>query len=94
MLQQNCIKCQREASPKGDGPEKQKAKLRLDSRDAALEGGKNNGPSLIAGDGAKSELVRRISLPKTDDDFMPAEGEPLPKEQIALIKKWIEGMKE
>ena len=89
VLQQNCIKCQREASPKGDGPEKQKAKLRLDSRDAALEGGKG-GPTLVAGDGARSELVRRISLPKTDDDFMPAEGEPLPKEQIALIKKWID----
>jgi hypothetical protein len=81
VLQQNCIKCH--------GPEKQKGKLRLDSRDAALEGGKY-GPALVAGDGARGELVRRISLPKTDDDFMPAEGEPLPKEQIALIKKWID----
>ena len=35
-------------------------------------------------------MVRRISLPKTDDGFMPAEGEPLPKEQLALIKKWID----
>jgi mono/diheme cytochrome c family protein len=81
VLQQNCIKCH--------GPEKQKGKLRLDSRDAALEGGKY-GPALVAGDGTRGELVRRISLPKTDDDFMPAEGEPLPKEQIALIKKWID----
>jgi hypothetical protein len=81
VLQQKCLKCH--------GPEKQKAMLRLDSRDAAIEGG-DGGPSLVAGDGAKSELVRRISLPKTDDDFMPAEGEPLPKEQIAQIKKWID----
>jgi mono/diheme cytochrome c family protein len=81
VLQQNCIRCH--------GPEKQKAKLRLDSRGAALEGGKN-GPSLVEGDGARSELVRRISLPKTDDDFMPSEGEPLSKEQIAQIKKWID----
>ena len=81
MLQQNCIKCH--------GPEKQKATLRLDSRAAALDGGKN-GPSLVVGDAAKSDLVRRISLPKTDDDFMPAEGEPLSKEQIAQIKKWID----
>ena len=81
VLQQHCIKCH--------GPEKQKAHLRLDSREAALEGGKN-GPALVAGDGVMSDLVRRISLPKTDDDFMPAEGEPLSKEQIALIKKWID----
>jgi len=81
ILQQNCVKCH--------GPEKQKGKMRLDSLMAALKGGKG-GAALVAGDGAKSEMVRRISLPKTDDDFMPTEGEPLPKEQIALIKKWID----
>ena len=78
---QECIKCH--------GPEKQKGKLRLDSRDAALKGGKA-GPAFVAGDSAKSELVRRITLPKSDDDFMPSEGEPLPKEKIDLIKKWID----
>lgn len=78
---QECIKCH--------GPEKQKGKMRLDSRDAALKGGKT-GPAFVAGDAAKSEMVRRISLPKSDDDFMPSEGEPLSKEKIALIKKWID----
>jgi len=78
---QDCIKCH--------GPEKQKGKLRLDSREAALKGGKT-GPAFVAGDSAKSELVRRISLPKSDDDFMPSEGEPLAKEKIDQIKKWID----
>ena len=78
---QECIKCH--------GPEKQKGKMRLDSRDAALKGGKT-GPAFVAGDSAKSEMVRRISLPKSDDDFMPSEGEPLSKEKIDLIKKWID----
>jgi len=78
---QECVKCH--------GPEKQKGKMRLDSRDAALKGGKT-GPAFVAGDSAKSELVRRISLPKSDDDFMPSEGEPLSKEKIDLIKKWID----
>ena len=68
LLQQNCVKCH--------GTEKQKGKLRLDSREAALKGGKD-GPALVLGDAEKSELIRRISLPKTDDDFMPSEGEPL-----------------
>lgn len=80
ILQQNCIKCH--------GAEKQKGKLRLDSNAAALKGGKG-GPAFVAGDAAKSEMVRRTSLPKSDDDFMPTEGEPLPKAQLELIAKWI-----
>ena len=80
LLKENCFKCH--------GAEKQKGKLRLDSREAALKGGKA-GPAFIAGDASKSELIRRISLPKTDDDFMPSEGEPLAKEKIDLLKAWI-----
>lgn len=80
ILQQICIQCH--------GPEKQKGKMRLDSREAALKGGKA-GPALVVSDAAKSEMVRRIILPKTDDDFMPSEGEPLSKAQVDLIKEWI-----
>jgi mono/diheme cytochrome c family protein len=80
LFQQNCIKCH--------GPEKQKGKLRLDSKEAALKGGKD-GPAFVAGDASKSEMVRRISLPKGDDDVMPNEGEPLTKAQIELIRDWI-----
>jgi hypothetical protein len=80
ILDQNCVKCH--------GEEKQKGKMRLDSRDAALKGGKA-GPALVAGNVEKSELFRRINLPKSDDDFMPSEGEPLTKAQIDLIREWI-----
>src|SRR5687767_961814 len=80
ILQQQCVKCH--------GEEKQKGKLRLDSREAALKGGKV-GPALMVSDAEKSEMIRRISLPKTDDDFMPSEGEPLSKAQIDLFKEWI-----
>lgn len=80
ILQQNCVKCH--------GEEKQKGKLRLDSREAALKGGKE-GPAFVAGDAAKSELIRRVSLPKNDDDIMPSEGDPLLKAQIDLLKEWI-----
>ena len=45
LLQQHCVKCH--------GPEKQKGKLRLDSKQAALTGGKG-GPSIVPGDAAKS----------------------------------------
>lgn len=81
ILEQQCFKCH--------GTEKQKGKLRLDSREAALKGGKG-GPALVAGESAKSEFLRRVMLPKSDDDFMPTEGEPLPKSQIDLLKKWVD----
>src|SRR5437762_1771834 len=80
ILQQQCVKCH--------GPEKQKAKLRLDSKEAAMKGGKD-GVVIVASDAAKSELYRRITLPKGDDDIMPNEGDPLTKEQTDLIRDWI-----
>src|SRR5438034_5969245 len=72
ILQQTCIKCH--------GPEKQKGKLRLDSKEAAFKGGKD-GVVIVAGDAEKSELYKRIILPKGNDDVMPNEGEPLTKAQ-------------
>src|SRR5438876_450647 len=80
LLQQNCVKCH--------GPEKQKAKLRLDSKEAAMKGGKD-GVIIVAGDADKSEMYRRITLPKGNDDVMPNEGDPLTKEQTELIRDWI-----
>ena len=80
ILRQNCVKCH--------GPEKQKGKLRLDSKEAALKGGKD-GVVIVAGDADKSELYRRITLPKGHDDIMPNEGDPLSKEQTDLVRAWI-----
>lgn len=80
IFEKQCVKCH--------GPEKQKGGLRLDTRDAAMKGGKG-GKSILAGDAAKSDLYRRVTLPKSDDDRMPTEGEPLPKAQAELIKNWI-----
>jgi hypothetical protein len=76
----NCYKCH--------GAKKVKGKLRLDSR-AAIEKGGKDGKVITQGDPAKSELFRRITLTKDDDDVMPSEGDPLPKEKTELIKKWI-----
>src|SRR5437773_6946196 len=80
ILQQNCVKCH--------GAEKQKAKLRLDSKEAAMKGGKD-GVVIIAGNAEKSEMYRRITLPKGDDDIMPNEGDPLSREQTELVRDWI-----
>lgn len=80
ILQSRCIECH--------GPDKQKAKLRLDTKADFLKGGKN-GPIVKAGDPGASEFCKRITLPKNNDDRMPPEGEPLSADQIAKIGAWI-----
>ena len=76
VLEARCIDCH--------GPKKQKGDLRLDSKEAALEEVVQSGKS------AESELFKRISLPADHEDIMPPKGDPLAKEQIELVKKWID----
>jgi mono/diheme cytochrome c family protein len=62
--------------------------LRLDSYEATLAGGAN-GPVLVAGDAAGSELIRRLrgdSLPR-----MPFLSYPLTPEQIDVLARWVQG---
>src|SRR5256886_11413047 len=77
ILQQQCVKCH--------GPEKQKAKLRLDSKEAAMKGGKD-GVIVVAGKADKSEMYRRVTLAKGDDEIIPKESGPLAREQTDLIR--------
>jgi uncharacterized membrane protein len=82
LLQKYCVDCH--------GPKKQKGKLRLDSMDAMSKGGED-GPALVAGSSATSELIRRIRLPKDDDDRMPPEGKAGPTpEELAVLAFWID----
>jgi hypothetical protein len=80
ILEKSCIQCH--------GPEKQKGKLRMDTKEAALKGG-SEGAVIEPGDAAKSDLYRRITLPKDHDDVMPNEGDPLSESQTNLIRDWI-----
>src|SRR5262245_57479972 len=80
VLQKACFECH--------GEQKQRGKLRLDSRSAMLKGG-SGGPILVPGKAEDSELLRRIALPKGSEDLMPARGEPLTKAQVEVIRTWI-----
>jgi mono/diheme cytochrome c family protein len=71
------------------GPEMQKGKLRLDKKELALKGGKSGQPLLIAGKSGESELIARVTA-SDPDDVMPAKGERLTAEQIAVLKRWID----
>ena len=82
LFEKSCFKCH--------GPEKQKGKLRLDSLEATLKGGEN-GEILKKGRSAESGLVHSIAR-LDEDEAMPPEGkgEPLTKEQIGLVRAWID----
>ncbi len=81
ILEKSCVSCH--------GADKQKGKLRLDSKDATMKGG-SSGEVILAGKPDASEFYKRITLPKGDDDIMPPEGEPLTKAQQELVKAWIQ----
>jgi len=86
IFEKSCFKCH--------GPEKQKSKLRLDSLEAALKGGEN-GPDIIPGKSAESTLVHNAAQIGDEDDYMPPPDNkdkipPLNKEQIGLIRAWID----
>ncbi len=71
------------------GPEKQKEDYRLDSATAALKGGENYTPAIKPGDSAGSPLIHLVSG-LVPDSKMPAKGDPLTKEQIGLLRAWID----
>ena len=70
------------------GADKHKGNLRLDSYRALMRGGKD-GPVIRMGNLQGSELLRRITLPASHDDFMPKGKQPLTAEQVKAIELWI-----
>jgi len=83
IFEKSCFKCH--------GSEKQKAKLRVDSL-AAINKGSENGKILEPGDSAKSKIVHNVARIGDEDDWMPPvdKGDPLTKEQVGLIRAWID----
>tara|TARA_R110000868_G_scaffold266401_2_gene525530 strand:- start:11394 stop:13964 length:2571 start_codon:yes stop_codon:yes gene_type:complete len=80
VLAHNCYKCHSDAKIKGE--------LRLDSKAFTFAGGES-GPVIIPGNADKSELVRRIKLPKDHKEAMPSKGKVLSDDEIALITFWV-----
>ena len=81
LLARSCVSCHR--------PEKHKGGLRMDTYAELMRGG-DDGPALVQGNPKASELIRRVSLPASDDDSMPSDGDkPLAPEEILMIERWI-----
>jgi hypothetical protein len=85
VLHEHCEKCH--------GPTKQKSKLRVDSVDALLAGGKT-GPAIVPGNPTVSELIRRLSLPLDDDKHMPPKKEPqLTSLELTALSSFIRSLR-
>ncbi len=81
IFEKSCFSCH--------GPDKQKGDYRLDSPASALKGGENYTPAIKPGDSANSPLIHLVSG-LVPDSKMPAKGDPLTKEQIGLLRAWID----
>jgi hypothetical protein len=87
ILDASCVKCH-----SGDKP---KARLKLDTLENALKGSKD-GKVIIAGDSAKSLLIKCVARATSDKDlWMPppqnkANIGPLTADQIGLLRAWID----
>jgi hypothetical protein len=82
LIKTRCYKCH-SASTKSP-----KAGLRLDGKYWILKGSKTQ-KVIVPGNSAKSELIRRISLPAGHKDVMPKKGTPLRPRQVKVFAKWV-----
>ena len=76
----NCYKCH--------SAEKIKGELRLDKKVFVMKGGES-GDVISAGHPEKSEMIRRLELPRDDEESMPPKGKTLTNEEISTLKYWI-----
>jgi mono/diheme cytochrome c family protein len=86
IFEKSCVKCH--------GAEKPKGKLRLDSLEGALKGGED-GKVVTPGKSTESMLMLNIAHLGDPDDYMPPPKNkagilPLTKEEIGLIRAWID----
>ena len=86
IFKEGCLKCH--------GPEKQKGKYRMDTREGAFKKG-DAGPFIVAGNSEKSPIIHMVAglieeglMPPPSDK--PGESEPLSKEQIGILRAWID----
>lgn len=86
IFEHSCIECHHADKDKGG--------LRMDTREAFLEGG-DSGVVIDFKNPAKSELIRRLSLEHDDEEFMPPSSkkkkrEPLTNQEIKSLISWIQ----
>lgn len=76
----NCYKCH--------SSEKVKGELRLDKKQFVFKGGES-GPVITPGHPEESEMIRRLLLPREDEESMPPKGKSISQKEIATLQFWI-----
>lgn len=91
IFEKKCIECHATAHAGTDGKvKKPKGGVTLDTKDGI--NGSKKGKVVVGKKPDDSLLYAAITLAADHEDRMPPakKGDPLPKEEIELIKKWIE----
>lgn len=82
ILENRCVQCHKEGKAKG--------KFRLDTYELLVKGS-SDGPGVVPGNLADSQILVRMALPKDDDARMPPKGKPdIEVSELAVVKWWIE----
>lgn len=81
ILVNNCLACH--------GPKKAEGGYRVDSFERFVAAGESTVSGISAKNLDGSEAYRRI-ISTDKSERMPLEGDPLPADQVALLKQWIE----
>jgi mono/diheme cytochrome c family protein len=81
IFKKSCWDCHGDGVQMGD--------YRLDSRDATLKKAEH-GEAIIPGKSEKSPLVHYVALLVKGKEMPPSGNDPLTKEQIGLIRAWID----
>ena len=98
MLEEKCMSCHRSPYKTSSGrTKKPKGGLDMSTPDGLKAGGssqEDGDKSIVAKDSANSLVVKRVTLDKDHDDFMPPQGEgkpaPLTDAELTALKAWID----
>jgi hypothetical protein len=80
ILEASCIKCHARGQGKGG--------FRIDNRELLLKGG-DSGPAVVTGKSQESYLIELVSG-LDPDNVMPQKGSKLTKEQVGVLRAWID----
>ena len=87
IFKESCFSCH--------GPEKQKGKYRMDTREGAFKVTDDYGPAIKAGKSEESAIIHMVCdmidemlMPPPSDK--PGQSEKLSKEQIGILRAWID----
>jgi mono/diheme cytochrome c family protein len=87
IFKESCFSCH--------GPEKQKGKYRMDTREGAFKVTDDYGPSIKAGKSEESAIIHMVCdmidemrMPPPSDK--PGQSEKLTREQIGILRAWID----